>query len=50
MSEQLDFQGITVSPVEAVGSLGKALRMSPQAHSVTLRRIADMVVYEIVVP
>ena len=45
----LDFQEITVSPAEAVGNLGKVLKASPQVISVSLRRIADAVVYEVTV-
>ena len=45
----LDFQEITVSPAEAVGNLGKVLKASPQVMSVSLRRVVDAVVYEVVV-
>jgi hypothetical protein len=42
-----DFPTVTMSPAEAIASLAKLLGATPQVHSVSLRRIAGMVVYEI---
>ena len=43
-----DFQTITISPAEAIASLEQSLDELPKVDSVGLIRIADKVVYEIV--
>jgi len=43
----VDFRDITLSPAQAVLNLEKALRTSVQVNAVNLKRIHDVVVYEI---